>query len=75
MHRITDLARGATALTVSLALLIGFPLALVAVVGSPLPTTAPSLDLIRTHLTDGDLPDLFVIKLLALIVCPGQAPG
>lgn len=68
MHRITDLARGATALTVSLALLIGLPLALVAVVGSPLPTTAPSVDLIRTHLTDGDLPDLFVIKLLALTV-------
>jgi hypothetical protein len=68
MHRITDIARGVAALVTTLALLLGLPALLAAMVGWPLPTTTPSIDLIRTHLTDGDPPDLFVIKLLAVIV-------
>ena len=68
MHRITDITRGVAALAATLALLLGLPAVLAATVGWPLPTATPSIDLIRTHLTDGDLPDLFVIKLLAVIV-------
>lgn len=68
MQRITDLTRGLVAILATLGLLVGIPMLLVAMVGWPFPTTAPSLDLIQRHLNDGDLPDTFVIKLLAVIV-------
>lgn len=68
MHRITDLLRGVFAFIATLGLLAGLPAALATAVGWPLPTTAPSVELIRLHLADGDLPDEFVVKLLALAV-------
>ena len=68
MRRLVDFARGVAALLATLAVLGGLPAGLTALVGWPLPTELPSMELVRRHLDNGDLPDLFVIKLLALIV-------
>ncbi|RNM14966.1 LysM peptidoglycan-binding domain-containing protein [Nocardioides pocheonensis] len=59
-HRV---AKGLAALLGALALLIGVPVALVLLVGNPLPTTAPSRDWLTAEVT-GDL----VINVLAVLV-------
>ena len=68
MRRISDILKGLTALTIAACIVFVVPAGLISVIGWPLPTTAPSVDLINTHITDGDVPDLFVIKSLAIIV-------
>lgn len=59
-HRV---AKGLAALLGALALLAGVPVALVLLVGNPLPTTAPSRDWLTAEVT-GDL----VINVLAVLV-------
>ncbi|MEM7325156.1 MAG: LysM peptidoglycan-binding domain-containing protein [Actinomycetota bacterium] len=66
--RLTDLLKGIVSLALLLVLLIGIPALLLLIVGYPLPTEAPSVDLIRAHLESGDIPDQFIIKALALVV-------
>lgn len=68
MHRLTDFIKGLIGLALTLGLLIGLPVALVALVGWPLPTTWPGLDTLGRHISDGDIPDVFIVKLLALLV-------
>jgi DNA-binding SARP family transcriptional activator len=68
MRRIIDFFNGIAALGIALGLLIGVPLGLIVAVGWPLPTSTPSAELIGNHLADGDVPDLFIIKILAVIV-------
>lgn len=68
MSRIADFAKGTISLLLILALLVGVPALLLTIVGFPLPTEAPSLGLIRNHIEDGNIPDLFVVKTLALVV-------
>lgn len=68
MHRITDLIKGLIGLALTLGLLIGLPIAVVALVGWPFPTTWPGLDTIGRHISDGEIPDAFIVKLLALLV-------
>jgi nucleoid-associated protein YgaU len=68
MIRLKDFATGLISLVVIVALLAGIPALLIVVIGFPLPTEAPSIDLIRTHLADGDIPDPFLVKTLALTV-------
>lgn len=59
-HRV---AKGVAAVLGALLLLVGVPVALVLLVGNPLPTTAPSRDWLTAEVT-GDL----VIKVLAVLV-------
>ncbi len=68
MRRLVDFVRGIAALLTTLAVLGGLPAGLTALVGWPLPTETPSVELVQRHLDNGDLPDVFVIKVLALIV-------
>lgn len=68
MHRITDLIKGLAGLTLTLGLLVGLPVGLGSIVGWPLPTAWPGLETVGRHLTDGDIPDAFLLKLIALIV-------
>src|SRR4051794_19128714 len=59
-HRV---AKGAAALVGALALLVGVPVALVMLVGNPLPTTSPSRDWLTAEVT-ADL----IINVLAVLV-------
>jgi len=59
-HRV---AKGFLALTGALALLVGVPVALVLLVGNPLPTTAPSRDWLTAEVTAE-----LVINVLAVLV-------
>ncbi len=68
MSRIRDFSRGIVSLALIVALLVGVPALLLVIVGFPLPTETPSIELIRSHLADGDIPDLFVVKTLAVVV-------
>ncbi len=68
MSRIVDLMKGLISLALIAALLVGVPALLLAIVGFPLPTEAPSWQLIRNHIEDGAIPDIFVVKALALVV-------
>ncbi len=68
MQRLTDITKGLAGLAITLTLLVGLPIALIAAIGWPLPTQWPGLDTITRHATDGDIPDPFVIKLIATIV-------
>ncbi len=68
IHRFADLAKGLVSLVLVLTLLVGIPALLLLVVGFPLPTEVPSAELVRAHVEDGDIPDAFVIKTLAVIV-------
>ena len=68
MHRITDLIKGLAGLALTLGLLVGLPVGLAAVVGWPLPTSWPGIETVGRHLSDGDIPDAFLLKLIALIV-------
>ncbi|MCP3860707.1 MAG: hypothetical protein GY704_13735, partial [Phycisphaeraceae bacterium] len=68
IQRFTDLTKGIIGLAATLALLGGVPVALAAAIGWPRPTAWPDLDTLRRHVTDGDIPDPFVIKLVATIV-------
>lgn len=66
--RFFDFLKGVISLALLLALLVGVPALLLLIVGYPLPTETPSIDLIRTHLESGDIPDQFIIKALAVLV-------
>ncbi len=68
MQRFNDLIKGLTGLTITLVLVIGVPTGLIAAIGSPLPTAWPGIDTISRHVTDGNITDAFIIKLLATIV-------
>lgn len=68
MSRTRALTKALAALLATALLLIGVPVALIAVAGYPLPTTIPSWDLISRHLSDGDVPDEFVIGVFACVV-------
>ena len=68
MRRLVDFVRGIAALLTTLTVLGGLPAGLTELIGWPLPTEMPSVELIQRHLDNGDLPDVFVIKVLALIV-------
>ncbi len=68
MTRITDFLKGVLSLALIVALLVGIPVLLLTIVGFPLPTEVPSLRLIGNHIEDGIIPDLFVVKTLALVV-------
>ena len=62
------LGRAAVALALSLALLVGVPVALFVLVGWPLPAAMPSWSTVSASVRGGDIPDLFLIKALACIV-------
>ncbi|MEM7272984.1 MAG: hypothetical protein AAF547_07905 [Actinomycetota bacterium] len=66
--RLFDFCRGLLSLALILLLLVGVPAVLLVIVGYPLPTERPSLELIRTHIEDGNVPDAFIIKTLAVVV-------
>ena len=68
MSRLFEFLKGILSLALIIALVIGVPLTLISLVGFPLPTEVPSSTLIRQHLADGNVPDVFVIKALALVV-------
>ena len=68
MRRLFDFFRGVIGLGLILALLVGIPALLVLTVGNPLPTEIPPVDVVRAHITDGDIPDPFLIKTLAVVV-------
>ena len=68
MSRLFDLLKGLISLALLLGLLVGVPAALLVIVGFPLPTETPNIDLVRRHIEDGNIPDLFVIKTLAVVV-------
>ncbi len=68
MSRLFDFFKGVLSLAAIGALLIGVPWVLITFIGFPLPTSLPSPTLIGNHLTNGDIPNLFVLKTLALIV-------
>lgn len=67
MQRLTDFSKGLAGLTLTLGILVGLPIGLLAFVGSPLPTAWPGIDTVGQHLSDGDIPDEFILKLLATI--------
>jgi len=68
MQRTIDLIKGLTGIGVTIALLVGLPVSLGATVGWPMPTEWPGLDVVSRHLTDGDVPDAFILKVLAIII-------
>ena len=68
MQRLTDFTKGLAGLIITLGLIVGLPIGLTATVGWPLPTQWPGSDTVVQHLTDGDIPDIFIIKLIASIV-------
>ncbi len=61
-----DVLRGTGALLASIALLAGVPLALWALAGNPLPAGVPSLDEVERALTEGQVSDSTLIKMLAI---------
>lgn len=67
MQRLTDFSKGLAGLTLTLGILVGLPIGLLAFVGSPLPTAWPGIGTVGQHLSDGDIPDEFILKLLATI--------
>lgn len=68
VRRLRDLVVGIVSLALVLLLLVGIPVALLVLIGFPLPTELPSLDVITRHVEDGDVPNAFVVKSLAIIV-------
>ncbi|MGI9596426.1 MAG: LysM peptidoglycan-binding domain-containing protein, partial [Acidimicrobiales bacterium] len=68
MSRIADFFKGIVSLALIVALLAGIPALLLVIVGFPLPTEMPSLQLMRAHIEDGNIPDVFVVKTLAVVV-------
>ncbi len=66
-HRAADVGRGLVALLGVVALVAGVPVALVAWVGSPLPTEVPALSDVVSALGDTYIPDEFLVKALALV--------
>ena len=67
MQRLLDFAKGLAGLSLTLALLLGLPIALALAVGLPVPTRWPGIETILRHMSDGDIPDSFILKLLASI--------
>jgi DNA-binding SARP family transcriptional activator len=62
------LTRAVGALALLIALVIGVPVALVILVGLPLPTALPAWSTVLASLRGGDIPDLILVKTLACIV-------
>ncbi len=68
MSRLLDFLKGIVGLAVVLALLVGVPALLLVLIGFPLPTEMPDLNVVRNHIEDGDVPNEFVVKSLAVVV-------
>ena len=68
MKRFLDITKGMAAAALTILVLGGIPYGLIRFVGWPLPTDTVSLDTIGRHVTDGDVPDVFVLKTIALVV-------
>ena len=66
--RFADFLKGLISLLILIGILVGIPILLLLIVGYPLPTERPSIELIRAHLEAGDIPDEFIIKALALLL-------
>lgn len=63
-----ELLRGLVAVATIMTLVAGVPLALVAAVGSPLPSAIPSIDALREALTSRGVDDVVVVKAVALVI-------
>ena len=72
-HRLRDVLRGLTSAIALATLLAGVPVALVALVGWPLPHTMPSLAELRRALGGPTISDGVLVKALALIAWTGWA--
>jgi hypothetical protein len=66
-RRLATVGRAFAALVTTAALVVGVPIALVRLVGSPLPTRLPALEQVRAVLDQG-VADRFWLKALALVV-------
>jgi len=60
--------RSAAAIIVAVAVVIGVPVALVVVIGWPLPTALPAWSAVVTSVRDGAVGDVVVVKTLACVV-------
>ena len=68
MDRLRDLAKGVAALVVLIALVFGVPMALISVVGWPLPRGLPTWGAISDSLTLGRVDETTVFKVFAVVV-------
>ena len=68
MKRFLDITKGVAAAALTILVLGGIPYGLIRFIGWPLPTDTVSLDTIGRHVSDGDVPDVFVLKTIALVV-------
>lgn len=68
MQRLTDFTKGLSGLVVAGALIGGIPYLLARFIGWPLPSETVPMDTISRHLADGDIPDAFLLKTVAIIV-------
>ncbi len=68
MSRLLDFLKGILSLAAIVLLLVAVPVALVALVGFPFPTEWVPVPTIRRHIVDGDIPGVFVVKVLAVVV-------
>ena len=66
--RVRSLTASAIAFTATAVLLVGIPVALVRLVGNPLPTALPDWEQFQWSVTNGQIPDRFWIGLLACTV-------
>lgn len=68
MSRILDFFKGIISLALVLAFLVGVPAVLLIIIGYPLPTEIPPIEVIRGHIEGGNIPSEFVVKTLAIVV-------
>ena len=68
MTTVSRLARATAALVAGTAVLVGIPVALVAMAGWPLPTRMPDWDNVYWAARQGNVPAEFVVKALACVV-------
>lgn len=68
IRRTRDVVKGLVALAATLALVVGLPLALVAVVGNPLPGQMPSWDGLRGGLERSSVQAEVIINVLAVVL-------
>ncbi len=68
MQRLTDFTKGLSGLVVAGALIGGIPYLLARFIGLPLSSETVPIDTISRHLADGDIPDVFLLKTVTIIV-------
>lgn len=66
-RRWSDVGRGLAALVGVAVLVVGVPAGLLAAVGSSLPAKVPTVQAVARALGDGDIPDSFLVKALAVV--------